>query len=96
MVVAIVNQNGVFSLKCEGESPIAADIHRPVTFEIAMKRMKPPSRSVHIFRRSGIVQGEELFPQPFGMTGLNLRPRSAPEEQFDSLMAEASDHPYSV
>lgn len=96
MVVAIIDQNGVFSFKREGQSPVAADIYGPVTFEVAMERMQSPSRSVHVFRRFGIIKGEKLFPQSFRMTGLNLRPRSAPKEQFESLVAEASDHPYSV
>ncbi len=96
MVVAIVNEDGVFSFKGEGESPIAADTHCPVTLEVAMKRMQPPSGSVHVFRSSGVVEGEKLFPQPFGMTGLNFRLRSASEEQFNSLVAETFDHPYSV
>ena len=96
MIVAMVNENGVFTFKREGESPVAADRHRPVAFQISMERMRSPAGSIHVLQRPGIVESEKLFAQALTMTGLNFRFRPSSEEQFDSLMAKALYHPYSV
>ena len=96
MVVVIVNQNCVFPFEREGKSPVTAHRHRPVTFQISLQRMESPSGSAHIFRGSSIVQSEKLLPQALAVAGLDFRLRASSEEQFDSLVTEAFDHPYSV
>lgn len=96
MVVAIINEDCVFAFKREGKPPVAADHNRPVTFQFPMEGMQLPAGSVHVLHRSGIVEHEELFTQPFAVTSLNFCFRPGPEEQFDSLMTKAFDHSYSV
>jgi len=96
MVVAVIDEHGVFAIKSECEPPVAAYRHRPVVFQIATQGMQLPARSVHIFRRSGIVQREQLPAKPLSMAGLDFGSRSRPEEQLDSLVTKAFDHTYSV
>src|ERR1019366_9837657 len=38
VVVLIVHEHGIFTFKCKRQPPVAADIHRPVAFQIAVHR----------------------------------------------------------
>jgi hypothetical protein len=96
MIVLIINEHSVFTLKGEGEAPVAAYRHRPVVLQFPMKGMQLPTGGVHVLRRLGVVQREELLAQPLGMAGVDFGSRSRPEKQCDSLMTEALDHLYSV
>jgi len=46
VIVLIINERHVLSFKLEGETPIPADLDRPMTFEPASQRVKLPTRSV--------------------------------------------------
>jgi hypothetical protein len=96
MVVLIVDQEGVLAFEHERQTPVAADRYRPMAFERAVQRMKLPAGSIHVFRRSCVVQGEKLPPEPFGVIRLDLRLRSGAKELLDTFVPEALDHPYSV
>ena len=96
MVVAVINEHGVFAVESERETPIAAYRHRPMTFQIAMQRMQLPSRRFHVVGRPRVVEREQLSAKPFRMVSLDLGFRSRPEEQLNSLVTKAFDHTYSV
>lgn len=92
MGILIINEPGVFTLKGEGEPPIPAYRHRGMVLQLPVKGMQLPAGGVHVRRRSGVVQREELLAQPLGRTRLDFGSRSRPEEPFDSLVTEAFDH----
>jgi hypothetical protein len=96
MVILIIDQDRVLAVEHERQAPIAVDRHRPMVFERTVQRMKIPAGSIHIFRRSGVVHREKLFPQPFGIVGLDLRLRTRAKELLDTFVPEALDHAYSV
>ncbi len=96
MVVVIVNQHGVFSFERKGEAPVPAYRHRPMVLQFAAQGMETPAGSVHIFRRACVVECEKLLAQSFGVSRLDFGSRPRQEKPLDSLMTEASDHPYSV
>jgi hypothetical protein len=96
MVILIINQNHVLAFDHERQTPVATDCHRPMTFELAVQGMQLPAGSVHVSRRSGIVQGEKLLPEPVAVTRLDLRLRSGAKELLDTFVPEALNHMYSV
>jgi hypothetical protein len=96
MVILIIDQNRVLAIEHECHAPIAVDRPRPMAFERAVQWMKLPAGSVHVFRRSCIIQREKLLPEPFGMARLNLRLRPGAKELLDTFVPEALDHAYSV
>ena len=96
MVVLIINEHGIFPLEGEGETPIAADRHRPMVLQFPVKGVQLPAWGVHVFRRSRVIQREELLPQSLGMARLDFGSRSRPEKQFHAFVTEAFYHPYSV
>ena len=56
MIILIIDQNGVFTLKAEGRTPVSAYRDRPVSRQIAFQGMQPPSRRVHILGRANVVE----------------------------------------
>src|SRR5712692_11581620 len=92
VVVLIVHQHGIFTFKCKRQPPVAADLHRPVAFKIAVQGMKLPSGCVHVLLGFGIVQRGKLQFQFIRMLWLNFRLRPGFEELLDALMPEALYH----
>jgi hypothetical protein len=90
VVIPIVHQHGIFPFKGERQTPVAADIHRPVALQIAAQGMQPPDGRVHVLRGSGVVPRGQLQFQFVGMMRLDFRLRSDVEEPLDTLVPEAS------
>src|SRR5208283_473985 len=63
VVILIVHEDRVFTLKGEGQPPVAADADGPVSFEVSLQRMPVPAIPVHIQRRRCQIQGSELDAQ---------------------------------
>lgn len=96
VVVLVIDQNRVFALETEGKTPVAADHHRPMAFEVRAQGMQPPSRSVHVFRPAGVVEHEQLNAQLIGVLDLDSGQRAAAEELLQPLVGEALNHAPSV
>jgi len=92
VIVLIIHKHDVFTVKREGQTPVAADIHRPMTLQITVQSMQPPAGRIHIFRNFGVVQREELFAKPFCMLRLDTRLRACLEEPLYAPVPEASYH----
>lgn len=92
MVVLIVNQKGVLALESKGETPIAVHRNRPVSLEITLQAMKPPSRRVHVFGRGHVIEHDKLEPQLHRVLSLNARRRTGAKELLYALVREALDH----
>lgn len=71
VIVPIIDQNRIFALECECQSPVTAHVNRPVSFQVACQRVQSPARRIHIGRGFRIVQCKELFSQAIGMFRLN-------------------------
>jgi hypothetical protein len=73
VIIAIIDQDRVLTLKAEGDTPISADCDGPVPLEVSLQTMKPPSRSIHVFGLASAVQHDQLYAQTSGVLGLNSR-----------------------
>jgi len=80
VIVPIIHQHGVFTVKREGQTPVAANIHRPMSFQITVQSMQPPARRIHIVRGFGVVQRKKLFSKSFCVLRLDARLRACLEE----------------
>ena len=62
MVVLQINYFGILSGEPERDSPIRIDFHGPVTFELALQRMKFPPRSRQLLRVGGRIECDNNSP----------------------------------
>ena len=92
VVVLIVNEDSVLTLKLERQTPVSADADRPMILEFPGQRMKLPSGSVHVARLPGVVEGKQLQAQPARVLRLNPGFRSGAEELLHTPMPEALNH----
>lgn len=92
VIVLIIHQHGVFTVKREGKTPVAADIYRPMTFQITAQSMQPPAGRIHIFRNFGVVQRKKLLAEPFCVLRLDARLRACLEEALYAPVPEAFYH----
>ena len=58
VIILIIDENRIFAFECKCESPITADIYRPVAIEFTSQLMQTPPWSVHIFSHPRIVQSK--------------------------------------
>jgi hypothetical protein len=70
VVILVIDQDGVFALEAEGETPVSAYRDRLVALEVAMQGMKPPSGRIHILGRASIVKHRQLETQTHGVLSL--------------------------
>jgi hypothetical protein len=61
-----------------------------------MQSMKSPSRRVHVFGGSHVVEHSQLESQPRRVLSLNPRHRAGAEELLHAFVREALDHKISV
>ena len=92
MIILIINQNRILTFKRKCQTPVTADIDRPMSGKIAMRLVKPPARSVHVFRRFCVIKGKELPPKPLRMFWLNTCLRPMPEKSLNAFMSKAFYH----
>jgi len=90
-MVLVVQDLGVPILELKRHSPIAVDCDRPTTLHLAYERMQPKARNVHVFDRLRGVQGGELHPQAFGVTGLNARDTACLEMPSQTVVPKRLD-----
>ena len=91
MIILAVHQHRVFALKKERKTPVAADIHRPMTFQVTVQWMQPPAWSVHVLWPFRVVQGEQLLPQLLRMLGLDSGLGARLKESLHTLVPEGPD-----
>ena len=58
MVILIIDENCIFTLKCECDTPIASDLNGPMPNQIAVERMKTPAWRNHIRSGLGAIKSE--------------------------------------
>jgi hypothetical protein len=96
VAIPIVDQNRVFSLEAERESPVAIYAHRPVSGKFSLKQVQLPASDIHRLWRLGSIQKRELPLQLDSMAWLNAALRPRQEELLDALVPEALDRPLIV
>jgi hypothetical protein len=91
----VVDQTYVASvafLKAEGHAPVRPDPHAPVAFHVALERVKPETRQVHVIGLSGTVEnGENIF-DPFDMIGPDALRFAVLKKPFQALVPETLNH----
>ena len=55
MIILIIDKHCIGAFEGKSETPISADIDRPVPYEITLKLVKSPTRSVHILGADRII-----------------------------------------
>ena len=70
-LTVVIDQNHIFALETESETPAAADHNRPVAFEVRAQGMQSPPGSVHVFRTAGVIEDCQLNAQRFGVPRLD-------------------------
>ena len=63
-----------------------------MAFRLAVQKVQPPARGIHVLRGLGIVQREELLPEPLGMIRLDFCFGFRPEEVLYTLVPKALYH----
>ncbi|HEY0367164.1 MAG TPA: hypothetical protein VGC73_11870 [Pyrinomonadaceae bacterium] len=56
MIILQVNIEGIFTLKSERHSPVAADCNAPRSSPITLQLMQAITRQVHVSRRASAVE----------------------------------------
>ena len=92
MVVPVIDQNGIRTVECERDPPIAAHGYRVVPGQLAMQPVEAPAGQVHIARLAGSVQVLQLQAQPLDVLGPDASLGAGLEECLKSGMAERADH----
>src|SRR5258706_6928852 len=93
VIILVIDQNGIITLKLKCHTPISADIYRPMSCELAPQRMKTPARSIHVLGLHRIIEGEKLPSQLIGVFWLNTGFRTIFKEPLNATVPEALDHP---
>jgi hypothetical protein len=96
MIVLVVSVQRVFPVEGEGNSPVAADRHRPSAFPVALQLVQPQTRKRHVLRRHSRLQLSQDEAQPLGLLWPDASLRTRQEEALQPLMLEAPDHLTSV
>src|SRR5580658_1958271 len=96
VVVLVVHQDCVFTFERKRQSPISVHLDRPVSRQIALRRMPVPTRNIHFDCALCCVQQLQLKLESRGMLRLNPCLRFGLEEPLNPIMLEAPYHSYSV
>lgn len=96
MVVLIIHQSRMFTVKHESEAPVAVYRNCELPGKFAAEDMQPPSRQIHVVGFSRNIQSRQL-PTEFGrMVRLNSGPAAGFEKRLQPLVPEGFDHLNSV
>lgn len=92
VIVLIIDENGIFAIKGEGQPPVPIHPHRPMILHATFKRMQSPAGDVHIGRRLRPIEVLHLPRQPCRVVRLNAGFGARIEERLDATMPETLDH----
>lgn len=92
MIVLIINQLGICPYEAEGDAPVAVDPNRPVTSQIALKRVELEGRYVHVGRPCCDIQQAKDVSEFLYMVSLNASRRAGGVEGFEALVAKSNYH----
>ena len=56
MIIGIIDVDYVTGCKTENDTPVGSNRNRPKAFQVALQRMKPKARQIHIIDRGGNIQ----------------------------------------
>jgi hypothetical protein len=96
VVIDQIDVRDVRALEFEDEPPIAGNRNRPLSFSLALHRVKSKTRVVQIARTARGVERGEQNPQPSGMPCIDPPRISRAEKSLQALVPYSRDHPLSV
>jgi hypothetical protein len=67
MVIDIINIERLALGEAENHTPVGTNRYRPKAFQLALERMQPEARQVHISDRTCSIKARENVPQLFGV-----------------------------
>ena len=92
MVVPVIDQDRVRTLKRESESPVFINPHGPMPCKIAFECMPAPAWQVHIRGAARCIECAQLEAQTFRVLRLNPSLGALAEKTLDAVVAKAFDH----
>lgn len=96
MVITVVDQDHIATVKSKGQPPVPIYLNGPVTCKLAFEWMKPPRGWFDIARTRSGIQHSKLKTQPRGMSRLDAGFRTGMEETLQPGVSKALNHVYSV
>ena len=82
--------------KAKGDAPIGLNSNRPMGLQVALERVQPKPRCVHVVNRFGLPEQGKNQPEFLGMNGLNAYQAPGSMELLKALVSEALDHGFNV
>lgn len=92
VVVPVIDKDGVWAFKAEGQSKVAIYRDRPRSCLFALERMECITGEVHVFRANRVVEHCKLAAQPFSVLGLDSSFAAGGEEFLQTLVLKAPDY----
>jgi hypothetical protein len=92
MVVNQINVTGAAFLEAEDHAPVRPDSHAPKTFQVALERVEPKAREIHVVGLSGTVEdGENVF-DLLDVIRVYALGFAVLKKPFEPLVPEAPNH----
>jgi hypothetical protein len=92
MIIREIDIRRVSILKLEYDAPIRPHGYGPVALQIALERMQPECRLIHVFDDGRHIESRKDQPNTVHMLGVELARIVFLKQQFESLMPEARDY----
>jgi len=92
VIIEVVDVVGILALELEDDTPVATDVHCPVTFVSPFQWMEPKPWKIHVPHARRGVQSTENELQAFRMIGSNAGGAPFFEEATKPLVAPACNH----
>lgn len=96
MVVLKIHVVSVAVLESERDAPVAGHGHAVIALAVAGKPMEAQARHIHIVHHWRGIQAIQNTPDTWCVRRIDSALTSIPEESFQSLVFERSDHWVSV
>ena len=92
MVVDQVDVMGMAGIEAENDTPISSDSHSPKPGQIALERMQPEPRQVHLSDLIGLIETRENALNLVNLIRPELAPIALLVQSPQSTVPEAPDH----
>ena len=92
MIILQTHSNHVFTIECEGNSPVSGNGHSPLPFPIPLERMKIHARNVQLLRIARLIQRIKDATNSPGMRRLYAFCIPLSEEPLETLVPKSLNH----
>ena len=92
MIIEVVDQLCVITVKSKDQSPVAIDGNGEKSFQVTAQFMESPVGRIQVAGLSRVVQSRQQDSPLRRMMGLNARFAASQEECLDAFVAKTPDH----